>query len=859
MRFLIALFFFNSVWCGAQNTYPADEFESENFDSRYLEYLIKKKVDSLFASKHYKPLVSDSGLYIVAKDHANYLKDRNIVSDTQIDSEQPSFGSQLKFGRNASENSNEYIIRLEFGKSYATLAQNIYKRISELIKDQIIGRQKFQTTGVALSVSSDGKNLTIVHILTGQLGKFVFRENQNFFPYDEGKKIEHAVRQNDVLINYHEDLPYKLVKYDWSNKIGGYKYQQTSKKKLQLGLKTDGNNLIAYSRTPNDLQKVIQGNKDGLVVEVVKHRDYDCDRSEYYSDLSRRNMSSSLNGNLLEPVMKKDLYKYFKSEKAKFRRAKRYEIKSTRVSYRSKAKKSKRPKPILRAKKRKLKRLKKRKYEPNYWESTVGHLSQIPTDEPVETNIIQIKDRRLTVVHQFSGSGEKQNFSRLTDFSFEPVFPKDEMRLPRFRQVFKGLVAFEYSDTIPDLTVLKQLRDTLEGWHLDTIKILANASIEGNIETNKDLYQKRGENIKREFKDLIDADTYSRIYTRENWPLYDVQLKKTPFYRKWRLLPKRVIKKYLKNPKTLEYWKPYLEEQRKSLVLAISSKAVEDTLSFYREAVSHRHLDSLLWKQKYLFDQYKKGMVNIDELINLRISPTREYTRAIANTAIFKIFKNKNDVISNYKFLEKLLNWDPKSSLLLYYKLNYLMSNWKILGGKMQVEERLSEFYELSKSSQFRSEAEELNIAFLLFNLKRIDSEKKYDLLGSSLKKVYEYYNKQDSVVFDSLSCKALASTFLQYDASNYAIKLLEKHFSKKPKEGAIYHLYLKIAHLSPNYKNRDEYIDLLISEKKRLSSLDWCKLFIGPGNINIQIFDNDRIRQEYCSLCNESKVTSIE
>jgi uncharacterized protein YkwD len=62
---------------------PEGYIDPENFDAKRLEHYTKKMIDSVRQKQGLKPLFNDSILYLAAKDHAQYLREKPQIGHGQ--------------------------------------------------------------------------------------------------------------------------------------------------------------------------------------------------------------------------------------------------------------------------------------------------------------------------------------------------------------------------------------------------------------------------------------------------------------------------------------------------------------------------------------------------------------------------------------------------------------------------------------------------------------------------------------------------------------------------------------------------------------------------------------------------------
>jgi len=71
--------------------------------------------------------------------------------------------------------------------------------------------------------------------------------------------------------------------------------------------------------------------------------------------------------------------------------------------------------------------------------------------------------------------------------------------------------------------------------------------------------------------------------------------------------------------------------------------------------------------------------------------------------------------------------------------------------------------------------------------------------------------------------------------------------------------LYLKAYFFSQVYNEDLSDVELRLMDADRfLTNSEWCNLFMGPCNINFEIFDYQPLKNMYCEKCRQSEGTIV-
>ena len=95
-----------------------------------------------------------------------------------------------------------------------------------------------------------------------------------------------------------------------------------------------------------------------------------------------------------------------------------------------------------------------------------------------------------------------------------------------------------------------------------------------------------------------------------------------------------------------------------------------------------------------------------------------------------------------------------------------------------------------------------------------------------------------------------VASFFSKFSRFDLAKEILKpKVFIENP-DVKILSLYLKVSYVHIEEAEDESFYEFVMESYKKMTSDEWCSLFIGPCNISFQVFDHEKLRDFYCEKC---------
>lgn len=855
---------------------PTAYFDDNAPNLKYLEHLIKVGVDEVRKDLGINPLVNDSILYLAAADHAQFLLDFKRL--THYQSKNPSKRtpqSRVEFYGAKNYNVGENIASLTYRATSETYGEIAESFVSNWVNSpghyQNIITPKYEVTGVNVSMDKETRILYACQKFAHVELRFVFAENRDLFPYSDYTPPPQVTSFDEVanqLIPKYK-YPYKL-RHDKLEKCDRFPNQFDESPNMSLKYdKARGYTL----RIENSdyVQQLIRHKNDGFAIEIVDYEDFACGSPFYYEKPSRRNGQLRLSGKTLEPLYRKALFKGYK------RRKKEEEIKFFPYIFRKDSVSFF----------RRFGQFKTDRYSSEYFEIRLGKL---PRNSPRlhNANLIVIKDKQICDVIYFRpycGDVYEEYLEtdfipyQYDDFQYEFNITPDEISFSiPFEQ---GQVDFEKETILNNIGSLSEY-----DFFIDSVKIHAYSSIEGDSVVNARLQINRAENIAGIFQGIQEQEIDKSITTSLNWKDFRKEIARSRETNNLRRLNNKdlleVVNRHqsnfepqlaptrrgdikvffhvLPNKKSLDY---YIQKEWSKINLDIKTKRnkredYENELNLLADLYKYTYA---MVKKDYLAPSFFLALHlprEKDEnlrLIQYHILFGFEYPTVFSNFREWK--KDSSTYINKYKYeIDEKIEFIPEFNYLLLK----LISDDLIRSKNLIYKE-----YKTIKSKSIRSEdyylstqKAKVNIDKINFNLNMLTLNHYYESKPKehqenaimALSQVYEYYDKNE-LMYDTLAVN-LAYMAVFYEAAHLAVNFITPCGAKDQKIKALIH---ELAYIHPSKSNSAFYYSKLIIDSHILPPSIWCNMFINPCGIPFQAFDDENLRKRYCELCEGENV----
>jgi len=858
---------------------PSDAMQLGNINLKYLEHLVKIKVDDVRIAHNCEPLINDSILYVAAQHHANYMVSNNRLSHFENETEnfktpqdRAKFYGAVNYsvGENVLQTNANAIVKSKKGKRHNT---NTYEGLANSIVEGWVnspGHYKniitpeYQITGLAI-IETNGKVYACQKFASVQY-KYEFEEPKEMFSYSNFKK-KPAVKSFAGIKA--ELIPHK---YEWKLKHDKLEKCESCLEAVKyapfITLREERGNYILRIENSAYVQKLIQDKSDGFAVEIVTYNDYACGNPAYYTEPSRRNGQLKTNGRILKPIYKKDLLKGFKKRKKKKNmRFLPYFFGADSVKF-----------------KNRISQYKMEKYESEYFEIRIGKKPK-DINGIYAHNLLYIQEKQICYVDYFTGyCGELYKDS--AEYEFIPLDPSGgDYPFQAEKKELNLTIPFErnkFDYTASDIEQFTQSLNDLT-YTIDSIYIQAFSSIEGDSTKNVALQVKRAESIVDALTQNQVSEVPIQIETKNSWDHFYQNISRYRQYRHLAALDKSAIAKSLHDSKTLTELEPLFEKERKALVkINLTIYPQESTYNYLIEKefetlkteINKSKPDSdeeyiLLMKLESLYSYTHKRVIEGKAPIELLASQTFpancfQMNKKLAQKFILygeqfpEAFSQNQTWVKNKNAMRKALTHKEANYLELFPTFIYYdcyLKTKEIEQTGLASRESIQSIYDaLFFTSNFYNThpdaKENIDALYFTLNMTLLNNvfpgnpgEASTDA-AIAIGAVHKYFAEREAIT-DSLTFK-LAKMAVFYGNITQAY-VMNSNFPDNL-DMVAYNAVIGFDH--PSRAGMERYYQHLISLKDELSADVWCNLFINKCMIPFQAFDHEELRNTFCETC---------
>ena len=479
-------------------------------------------------------------------------------------------------------------------------------------------------------------------------------------------------------------------------------------------------------------------------------------------------------------------------------------------------------------------------------EVSLGKIPDHLKNQPVSANLIVIKNNsKCQYIEANHSLDETYNLLPVDVELEEPYIDLRNQGIYIAKEIFFD---FKTSESTTD-------KYTEANFDLDNIKIFSiksYTSIDGSESSNKILQNKRAQFIKQHIGDVLGHSlefVKIRIDARENWPLYNYQLKLYG-YNDY-LSKSKVEKRALANGTLKNIWDEQFDEQRKSKIIAFKHgywNRNNKQHGFYN-LLNGLITDDVHLTNKSLVWLYNKP-VNYDLNKDFILDRLLTNKDLVQNTAAL-LNRNLNEYDLSY-IVYFIDHWLPKAETLtdeaqknllnLYTNTTLkVLNNWNEDNknyARLLHPNNVELLFKVYKS-KFPT-----NSLFINYNIVKAEYFKRYNnktKVDESLDFILSNYNQYNANIEEKVN---LAAFLKKWDNSQLASEILLKEFENNSinPEGTL----LLTEMLSSYYTTNNEVFKLINNKAVTTNKDRWCKWV----NKNFQKMTDNTIKQLYCTNC---------
>lgn len=422
----------------------------------------------------------------------------------------------------------------------------------------------------------------------------------------------------------------------------------------------------------------------------------------------------------------------------------------------------------------------------------------------------------------------------------------------------KFVIPFEKGKSEYSPEDIKPLYDSLRltDYTITKTTIKAYSSVEGSLEGNIKLQNKRAESIVKALQSFQKGIIAANITASENWVefLMDVS---TSGYGNIVKMSKEEIKKELNTKGLSKKLEPLLKNHRKAIIVLELEKKTkfrseENVIikSFYEKAIKNKTIDEAIELQKEIFSRIRNNKMPKTILNEFKIPKEVAYGSLLKNNAAFEFEQNEEDIYAAlvaFKDLELLL---PKDKHIKYNICVLQLKSWVF--GELLIEpaQLLKDIKSLTRKGINGKLVKYLTINYHIINSEYMMFKQDYGAKDVSVNYIYKNYKYLSLTNQDYLQLARYFSSYARYDWSE---KVLKPHIRKIDVDEELLFYYLNLTIIYPKNTKNQIYRTIMLNAIN-LNKERFCTLFdpYGHGGINFQLLNDAYLKSTYCETCNQ-------
>lgn len=587
-------------------------------------------------------------------------------------------------------------------------------------------------------------------------------------------------------------------------------YQAFANKPKEVGfsIKKDDNNTLYFEI--NDIKwfkELFKNEGDGLAVDVVSKERYGC--SEVLIDVGQ------IRGELLKPVYANALNKTIKST------------------------------------------------ENNMYRVRVGSVPEELKNQELEYNILFLNNKNLcqyyTIFNLEAYQWELLDMGMYLDSltyktKLNTSLNEDSYTLKYKTLTFKIPFEKNKSNYLPEdiQPVYDSLR--LTDFNIKKINIRAYSSVEGNIDRNIELQNKRAASIVNALQSFQKPTIATEVFSSENWVEFLNDVSNTK-HSELKNLNKNEIKAKINGPLANEL-ESILQNHRKAVITLelekkdkYNSLTAIELLQTFNSAIATNDLEQAKELQNSIFEKLKNKEIDPTFLNKMEIPKQDKFVPFFNKNSAIKYLMNEQMLLIVNNELEQLEKLAPKDGKVKYNLAVSHLKIWKYNAQPVIKENLKKEILALKNYG-----IEPTLITRMLVNYNIIDAEnfmrkQDYSNKDKAVEFIYQNYKKAELSDFDFLS---LAQFLSYYSNREKAVEILQDKVKTIDVNENLLFYYLNLTLVNKELTQSDDYRAIMLNAIN-INQSRYCRLFNanGKGGVTFQLLEDDFLRDTYCENCN--------
>jgi len=479
-------------------------------------------------------------------------------------------------------------------------------------------------------------------------------------------------------------------------------------------------------------------------------------------------------------------------------------------------------------------------------------------EDELEFNLLLIKDKYVCHYSNFFDlRGEKWKLLEMGLFMDTLTDGNLKSKSAMLSKEWRFEIPFEKNKSEYAQSDVKAIYDSLQhnDFYIKSISIKAYSSVEGALDNNIKLQEKRAQSIVKALQTFQVETIYASIAASENWVefLEDISDSK---YTNLKSLSKEEIKLKLENKQLSAELEPYLRKHRKAILHIELEKKVkymeEDTAKLHKmfdELILNKNSKEAIEIQQLIFTKVRENKVPHQFVKSLDIPEKTEFGMLLNNTAVFNYRQAESDLFTTLIQFQKLLELMPGNVRLRYNIAVLQLQSWIIGASAIDPVVLKAEITALEKAGIDPVLVKRLMVNYHIILSEYQQRERNYAEKDKTVKYIYNNYSTLNLNDKDALS---LSQYFVAYFKYDWAEKILLNYAIKIDADEDLLFYYLNLTIAQPKTTAMKSYRSIMLNAIN-VNKERYCTLFkpFGKGGISFQLLDNDYLKKTFCENCN--------
>ncbi len=477
--------------------------------------------------------------------------------------------------------------------------------------------------------------------------------------------------------------------------------------------------------------------------------------------------------------------------------------------------------------------------------------------DDLEYNLLILKDKYLCHYSNFYDlRGEKWKLLEMGLFMDTLTENNMRSKTALVSKEWRFEIPFEKNKSEYAQADVKPIYDSLQhnDFYIKSISIKAYSSVEGPLDNNIKLQEKRAQSIVKALQTYQVETIYATINASENWVefLEDIADSKYSYLKS---LSKDEIKEKLENKQLSAELEPYLRKHRKAILHIELEKKIkyteEDTAKLHKmfdEMVAKKNIKEAIEIQQVIFSKVRENKLPHTFIKELEIPEKTEFGMLLNNTAVFNYRQADSDLFSTISYFNKLLELMPGNNRIRYNLCVLQLQSWIVGAAAVDPVKLKTEIISLEKAGIDPSLIKRMLINYHIILSEYQQKERNYAEKDKTVKYIYNNYSVLNLSDKDALS---LSQYFVAYHKYDWAEKLLAKYAIKIDVEEDLLFYYINLTIAQPKTTATKSYRAIMLNAIN-LNRERFCAIFkpFGKGGISFQLLDSDYLKKTYCENC---------